>query len=261
MNKEEILSKLKIYDPEQVPKLKRIIDMASQVDKYYEEVISDFLSPDLHHYVEYIVHHFMDVAYSLDGGYDEAEYKRLALYPDYMTEIPKMIWIVDLVYDPKYGTVGHRDVLGAVLGLGLKREVIGDILLTEGRVQIMTSENIASFLTSHLSKVGRVNVKTSIVEKDQMIEKAQDFQMIFSTVKSLRLDAVIASGYNISRSKAVDYIKADRVKLNHNYIQQTSKELSEGDLISLKGKGRIKLEKVNGLSKKERYKIQIKKYI
>jgi len=261
MNKEEILSKLKIYDPEQIPKLKRIIDMASQVDKYYEEVISDFLSPDLHHYIGYIVHHFMDVAYSLDGGYDQAEYKRLALYPDYMTEVPQMIWIVDLIYDPKYGTIGHRDVLGAVLGLGLKREVIGDILLEEGRVQIMTSENIASFLVTHLIKVGRVKVQSSLVTKDEMIDTAQDFQMIFSTVKSLRLDALIASGYNISRSKAVDYIKADRVKVNHNYMNQTSKELGEGDLISVKGKGRIKLEKVNGLSKKERYKIEIKKYI
>lgn len=261
MNKETILSKLKIYDPEQLPKIKRIIDMCNQVDKYYEVVISDFLSPDLHHYIEYIIHEFRDVSYSLDGGYDLAEYKRLVLYPDYMSEVPEMIFIVDLTYDPKYGEIAHRDVLGAVLGLGLKREVIGDILLTTGHVQVMTSEKIANFLSSHLLKVGRVNVKVSVVTKDEIIEKEEAFQMIFSTVKSLRLDSVVASGYNISRSKAVELIKADRVKLNHNFTNQSAKELSEGDLISVKGKGRIRLESINGLSKKERYKIEIKKYI
>lgn len=260
MNKEDILSKLKIHDPEQLPKLKRVIDQCNQGMKYYEVIKTDFLSPDLHGYIEGIMYHYPDLNYSLDGGYHAAEYKRLILWPDFLEAPIDNVSVVDIVYDPKFGSITHRDVLGATLGLGLKREVVGDILLEEGHVQIMTSENIAEFLNSHLIKIGRVSIHVKL-DVDEMIDYEPAFKMSFTTVKSLRLDGVIASGYNISRSKAVDYIKAEKVKLNHNYILSSSKELNEGDLISVKGKGRIRLMSVNGLSKKERYKIEIKKYI
>lgn len=260
MNKEDILDKLKIHDPEQIPKLKRIIDQCNQATKYYEVVKSDFLSPDLHGYVVSILYHYPDLKHALVGGYDAAEYKRLILWPDFLEEPEEKVTVVDVRYDKKFGSIAHRDVLGATLGLGLKREVIGDILLEEGHVQIMTSENIGGFLSSHLTKIGRVTVSVEL-NNNELIDYEPAYKMTFATVKSLRLDAIIASGYNISRSKAVDLVKAERVKLNHNYVLSTSREVSEGDLISVKGKGRIRLSSVNGLSKKERYKIEIKKYI
>ena len=259
--KTDILSKLKLYNPDQLPKLKRVVDLCEQAEKSYDVVSSDFLSPDLDVFMPSILFHYRDLAYTLDGGYDDAEYKILSVYPDYMIDVTSDIKIVDVTYLPKYGEIAHRDVLGAVLGLGLKREVIGDILLEEGHVQIVTSDSIATFLSTHLSKIGRITGSVSIVEKDMLIEKIESFKMISSTVKSLRLDSVISSGHNISRSKAVDYIKAERVKLNHNYCNQSSKELNEGDLISIKGLGRIRLIAVNGQSKKDRYRIEIKKYI
>ena len=261
MNKEDILRQLKIYDAEQLPKLKRIIDILNQVMKSYEVVSTDFLSPDIQGYIKSICFHYPDLKYTLEGGYDDAEYKKMIVYPDYLESVESDLSIVDITYHEKYGDVSHRDVLGAVLGLGLKREVIGDILLENGHVQVMTSDHVATFLLSHLTKVGRVTVSTDLVDKDHLIEKVESIQWIHTTVKSLRLDAIIASGFNLSRSKAVDLIKAERVKLNHNVSIQTSKELSEGDLISVKGKGRIKIDSINGLTKKERYKVDIKKYI
>ena len=261
MNKEDILRQLNIYDTEQLPKLKRIIDILNKVMKSYEVVSTDFLSPDIQGYIKSICFHYPDLKYTLDGGYDDAEYKKMIVYPDYLETVESDLSILDITYHEKYGDVSHRDVLGAVLGLGLKREVIGDILLENGHVQVMTSEHVASFLQTHLLKVGRVTVTTDIVDKDRLIEKVESVKWINTTVKSLRLDAIIASGFNLSRSKAVDLIKAERVKLNHNISVQTSKELSEGDLISVKGKGRIKIDSINGLTKKERYKVDIKKYI
>lgn len=257
----DILEHIKCQDPDQLPKLKRVVDLCRKASKQYEVVTSDFLSPDIHDYLPYIIHHFKDLSYELQGGYDEAEYKKLILYPDYMVDIESQILVIDIKYQEKYGQISHRDVLGAVLGLGLKRDVVGDILLEPGHVQVMTSETTARFIRSQLSKIGRVHVDVSMCQTDEIMKKDEQVKMIFSTVKSVRLDAVIASGYNVSRSKAVDLIKAEKVKLNHNYCSQTSKELNVGDLISIRGLGRIRLQEINGLSKKERYKIEIKKYI
>lgn len=260
MNKEEILRKIKIHDTEQIPKLKRLLDVCNQASKYYEVVISDFLSPDLHVYLPQLMFHYPELSYQLVGGYEEAEYKRFVVFPDFLESPEDVVVHVDICYEEKYGNISHRDVLGAVLGLGLKREVIGDILLETGHVQVMTSAHVATFLERDLVSIGRVKVQVSIASHEVMAYEP-DFQMIFSTVKSLRLDAVIASGYQLSRSKAVSLIKSEKVKLNHNVIISTSKEVQEGDLISIRGKGRIRLSGIHGLSKKERFKIEIKKYV
>lgn len=261
MNKEDIIRQLKISDTDQIPKVKRVIDLFNQVKKKYDLVSSDFLSPDILGYIEKISFNYPDINVVLNGGYDDAEYKKLTIYPDYLEEVELDIVAVDITYHEKYGSVAHRDVLGALLGLGLKREVIGDILLEDGHVQVLTSHHVATLVSSQLSKIGRMTVSTEVVALSQLIEKIESVKIINTTVKSLRLDAIIASGYNMARSKAVDLIKAERVKLNHNVSVQTSKELKSGDLISVKGKGRIKVNRIDGLTKKDRYKVVLKKFI
>lgn len=261
MNKEELIKQLRVSDSEQVPKVKRLIDLANKALKTHEVVVSDFLSPDIHAYVASIMFHYPDLNYVLDGGYEEFEYGCLVIYPDYLVDVEGVVSILDMTYNIKYGEISHRDVLGAILGLGIKREVVGDILLEPGHVQMMVSPDIIGYLEANISKIGRVTVEAKSVGKDALIHKEQTFKWVDSTVKSLRLDAIISSGYNISRSKAVELIKAERVKLNHNFTTQTSKEVEAGMLISVKGKGRMLLEEVNGLTKKERYKIKIKKYV
>lgn len=260
MNKEEVIKQLNVVDPDQIPKIKRVIDLANKALKTHDVVISDFLSPDLHGYIRSIMFHYPDLNYVLDGGYPECEYACLVVYPDYLTDIDDAVQILDLTYNLKYGEIAHRDVLGALLGLGIRREVVGDIILEPGHVQVMVTPDIIGYLQANVSKIGRVTVESRCVDQSKLIQKTESFKDINTTVKSLRLDAIISSGYNISRSKAVDLIKAERVKLNHNFTTQTSKEVEAGMLISVKGKGRMLLEEVNGLTKKERYKIKIKKY-
>lgn len=261
MNKEEILKQLGIHNPEQVPKLKRIIDSANHVNKYHEMQVSSFLSPDMLGYMPFIFSNYPDLQYCLEGGYPKAEYKRLVIYPDYLYDIDSTVVILEMTYAVKYGEIGHRDVLGAVLGLGLKRDVIGDILVESGRVQVMTTKEMAEYITGQIRKIGRVTVESSVVELSQLITVEEACVLIHTTVKSLRLDAIISKGFNIPRTKAVSLIKSDAVKLNHNIINQTAKEILEDALISVRGHGRIRLEGLHGLSKKERQKITIKKYI
>lgn len=261
MRKDALLKHLKISDPSQVPKLKRIIDLMNQVNKTYELTVSEFFSPDIFKYIDSLGFHYPDLQYIVSGGYHDAEYKRLIIAPDYMMIDEDYITVVDITYHEKYGEIGHRDVLGAVLGLGIKRDFIGDILLETGHVQVMTTKEMGKFLKEQLFKIGRVTVSVQLKSTSEVMALDQETQMINTTVSSLRLDSIIASGYNLSRSKAAEFIKSERVKLNHNFVTQISKEIEEGSLISVRGKGRIVLEQVNGLSKKERYKIVIKKYI
>lgn len=246
---------------EQLPMLKRIVDICRQAEKFHEVVHTEFLSPDICFYVPQLLNQFHDLNYTLDGGYDEAEYARLVVYPDYLSDVSVELFVLEITYHPKFGSMSHRDVLGAVLGLGLKRQVIGDILLEEGKVHVLTTESMGEFLMQHLDKIGRVAVKTSSVSIAELIKKVTPHQLIFATVKQLRLDAIIASGYHLSRSKAVQLIQSEKVKVNHQYTKDNSKELKTGDLISVKGFGRIKLNQVNGISKKERIKVEIKKYV
>lgn len=246
---------------EQVEKLKRIVDLMNQVQKTHEIVISEFFSPDIFKYIESIAFHYQDLQVKSVGGYAEAEYKRLVIAPDYLVLEDDYIGVVDIIYHEKYGSVTHRDVLGSVLGLGIKRDFVGDILLEEGHVQVMTTEEMSRFIEGQLMKIGRVHVKASVVSLKDVIQKDEEIKEIFATVQSLRLDSIIAAGYHISRSKASELIKAERVKVDHNICKQTSKEIMEGSLISVRGKGRMVLESINGLSKKERNKIVLKKYL
>lgn len=261
MNKDDIIRQLKIVTPEQVTSIKRIIDLCNHAERLHEIQQTGFLSPDLMTYIPRILMFYRDLDYKLAGGYPYAEYRRLTIYPDYHVDVADGISIVDLTYNTKYGAIGHRDVLGAVLGLGIKREVVGDILVAPGHVQLMAADDIAGYITEQLVKIGRVTVSASLVGPEHLMAYEPEYKLVDVTVKSLRLDAVIARGFNISRSKAATLIKSEVVKLNHNICSQVSKEIDEDTLISVRGYGRMRVEGFHGLTRKERHKITIKRYI
>lgn len=259
--RKDLLIKHLSPESDQIDKLKRIIDLMNQVQKTHETLVSEFFSPDIFKYMDSILFNFPDLQVKIVGGFEGAEYRRLVIAPDYLMIHEDYISVVDITYHEKYGSISHRDVLGSVLGLGIKRDFIGDIVLESGHVQLITTEDMGRFIVSQLVKIGRVHVAVKLVDTHELIEVKQSVKEIFSTVQSLRLDSIVATAYHISRSKASELIKSERVKLDHNICKQTSKEIGQGSLISVRGKGRIVLESINGISKKERFKIMIKKYI
>ncbi|SKC87307.1 YlmH family RNA-binding protein [Maledivibacter halophilus] len=225
---------------------------------------TDFLDP----YLASICNEILKTRFKYDnfkitGGYDAAERKIVVIYPDYFYEkdidIPlKVIKIDDL---PKEKGFQHREILGSVLGLGLKREKIGDIIINKEHVQIIVLGEIASYIEINLTQIGKYKVQAHIDEIENIIPKENKFKQITDTVKSLRLDAISSSGFNMSRSKAADDIKREKLKVNFVPINTPSFSIKEGDLISYKGKGRMILDKIAGKTKKDRYKITIKKFI
>lgn len=243
---------LKVLDKIETAAQKNIYKYTNFLDPYIASICGDILRNE-----------FGYVRFTITGGYEDAERKIITIYPDYFDDeyedIP--LSVIKIENLPKEKQFNHRDVLGSILGLGLKREKIGDIIVSDEMIQIVALEEICGFAELNLTQIGRCKVTTYVDDIQNIVPKQNDFKIITDTVKSLRLDSVSASGFNDSRSKVALDIKKEKVKVNHVPILSPSYNVSEGDLISYRGKGRIILDKVLGATRKERIRISIKKFI
>ncbi len=231
---------------------KNIFKNTNFVDPYIASICNDVLENNYSH-----------VKYIITGGYKDAERKVIIIYPDYYHKSHDLLPLKVLKIEdfPRGKEFNHREVLGTILGLGLKREKIGDIIISGDMLQIIVLEEVASYIELNLTQIGRFKVKAYIDEIHNIIPRENEFKLITDTVKSLRLDSVSSVGFNESRNRTVEDIRKEKVKVNFIPILTPSYNVKEGDLISYRGKGRILLEKVLGKTKKDRYKILIKKFI
>lgn len=184
------------------------------------------------------------------GGYPDAERTFLGIFPEYYEyggdDFP--IMPLEVSYSVKE-LLTHRDFLGSLMELGIKREVLGDILIENGRCLVFASAGISEYLLSQWNKVGRVNVKCS-VPAQLNIPSGNGFMEISGTVASARLDCVVACLLKTSRSSAVDVILQHRVGLDFTEITDISKRVFDGQTITVRGYGKYKIDEVGSLTKK-----------
>jgi len=221
------------------------------------EQCSAFVDPRQQDIARDLFPHFTAVSCSFFGGYPEAERIRLCVRPLSLRASAESGRICCLVLDGEFpeGILTHRDFLGTLLGLGIKREMVGDIIYRGGKqAYVFLIKDMAPFVRDNLSKIGRYTIEVSELELDSlpMVFEPRRVKEIKGTVASMRLDAVAGLGFSLSRSKITPLIKGERVKLNHQFINQPSKTVKEGDIISLIGKGRIEVVSQMGESKKGR---------
>lgn len=192
--------------------------------------------------------------YELSGGYDEAE-RRVIIFSGYGYTVP----FSPVVFSGRdVGKLTHRDFLGTLMSLNIKREMIGDILVGEERTVAFVMNSVLP-LVEELSKVGGVGVTISHdFSEDDIPEKK--FDVINATVKSLRIDAVLSDAIGLSREKTQALIRSEGVLLNHLMIFEPSESVNEGDVFSLRGKGKFILNHVGGMSKKDRIFVTIYKF-
>lgn len=263
VNKEQILKRvLKIEDKLLVSK---ILDKASRSEKSKKIVYSDFLDPYQKNVVERALSADSEINFTFYGGYDGAERVIIFFRPNFMSE--------DNNYDDENPfklicislnsreCLTHRDFLGALMGLGIKREKIGDILVKENSCEIIVLYDIADYIMYNLDKVGNARTNIEVKDTDEIQAIEPKLKEIRTTVASLRLDSISSAGFGISRSKITDYIKSEKVNLNWEMTDSLTKQVKEGDTISIRGKGRVVLEKVGGTTKKGRIAVELKKLI
>ena len=162
----------------------------------------------------------------------------------------------NFMFDP----ASHRDFLGAVLGTGLVRDKIGDILVSGERgAQVIVVPEVVEFLGLQLTQVRSVPVKIQIIPWSELRVRPPQQKQLTTVEASLRLDAIASAGFGLSRSKMADLISAGHVRVNWKAITQPSHALATGDLVVIRGKGRLEIGAIV-VTKKERYRVALTRY-
>ncbi|PFH89483.1 RNA-binding protein [Bacillus sp. AFS088145] len=235
----------------------KVISWKEQAIERYSIKLTDFLDLREQMIMQSIIGNQGECFVAFFGGREDCERKRAIIYPSFYTPVEEDYSLVafDLVYATKFHTLSHRQVLGTLMSLGITRGKFGDILLKNDMIQVIVADEIASFVESNFNSVGKSPIKLKRISFKELIESDDVWQTNNGTVSSLRLDVLLSEFYNISRQKAQSLIKAEHVKVNQRVIDATSFLCEEGDLFSVKGFGRGMLMSIDGLSKKEKWRI------
>ncbi|MBQ9757462.1 MAG: hypothetical protein IJW15_03480 [Clostridia bacterium] len=196
------------------------------------------------------------------GGYPDAERTIFAALPDYLEEedLGDLLSVVE-ISGRDIGSLRHPDFLGSLLGLGIKREKIGDIVVLDDKCLVFVAENIGGYITENLTKIGRCGANVRIVPASQAEIPPRRVEVSGHTVSALRLDSIVAAATKTSRSVAAEYISAGRVFVNWTEIQNVSLKMKLGDVFSVRGYGRFRLLEEVRETKKGRLGIQIEKLL
>lgn len=210
--------------------------------------------------------------YEFYGGYEEADRAVAVFLPDYIDtagnicayfaaqEEDSPVVLVEASAPKGSRDLTHRDYLGSLLALGIKREVIGDILVFENGARIFVLREMADFLLTNYNKAGRTNLKLErIALKDFRFSEAKT-EAVSSTVASLRLDSIVAAAFSMSRTKAVEYIKGGTVFINHAAVTKPDRQLQEKDQVVLRGRGKIAIDEIGNRTRKDRIHVIFRKY-
>lgn len=256
--REELLKKV-----ENKEEIARIIDQAEKAIKTWELVVSDFLSPPVLVEIKQIFSQLTEVKIISWGGYLQAERQRVGIHREevFADESKIPLAALDIAGNFLFDTATHRDFLGSILGTGIVREKIGDIIvLGERGAQVIVVEEMVNFLETNLVQVRSVPVKTTRIELSDLKIRPPKVKEMTTVEASLRLDAVASFGFGLSRSKMAEAISNGDIRVNWKDISQPSYNVKNGDLVSFRGKGRLEIGEIQ-VTKKERYRINLTRFV
>ena len=234
------------------------IDQLICAEKDYSSQITEFLTPDLVFVLSEIVRLYTELVVVEMGVFKNAERKKLHFSYGYDSlDENDQIGLLEIIYNQKFSTLTHRDALGALMSLGIKRNKLGDINVFEGGFQIAVDCSLIDYFMNEMDKIGRagVLVKRSPLSEAKIIQI--DKKQISGTVKSIRLDSLVALCFSISRNDAQELIRAERVKVNYSTNDHVDYVPNINDLISVRGFGRFYVDEIGGYTKKDRLRVHL----
>lgn len=199
------------------------------------------------------------------GGYPDAERKMLVYLPEYLEESALMeadspvVCLHASFYEGD--SPNHRDFLGALMGIGIGRETVGDICVGKEHCDFFVTAEIAPYLQQNFLSAGRAKLRLSAIPLSQAAIPELEVKQVKDTLASLRLDSVISSGFRIGRSLASQYVCAGKAAIDGLPCEKPDKAVTQGAKISVRGLGKIKLTAVNGQTKKGRISVVIDRYV
>ena len=265
MNKTELLNKFS-RDPDERTVLARVLDRMERTESRAVPCATQFLSPAQRAAAEPLLAACGHPKHLFFGGYPAAERTLCAFLPEWLEEED---WIggednpvgAILCTFPQGAGLTHRDLLGGLMGIGLTREKIGDLLVFDGSAQIIALKEAIPIILSQFDQAGRYRLQLREIPLTALTPAPAQVKLVKDTVASLRLDAVMSSGFSIARGKAADLIGSGRVSLNHRECTKTDRTVAEGDILTCRGLGKCILKTVGGSSKKGRIMIEMERYV
>ena len=244
--------------------LSQVLDRMEAAARKQAPECTAFLSPRERMAAEQMLKSAGSGPYSTIGGYPDAERRCLLFLPDWMEPefadegeylaLLRCTWF-------KEDKLTHRDFLGSLMGMGVRRDTVGDILVGDGSCDLLVLPTVAGFLKDSLLSAGRVKLHVEQLPLTEVAVPAQERKVLRDTVAALRLDSVLAVGFSISRSKASQLISSGRCAVNWQDTTKSDLVVKEGDVISCRGLGKCRLTEVGGLSRKGRINITMERYL
>lgn len=207
--------------------------------------------------------------YYFFGGIEEAERKILIIYPEKLTEQivrknhSKIMSVIKIKLPIELADeYNHRNYLGAIIKLGIEREMVGDISVKSRSAEIIIKNEVQDFLLQNLSSLTRFSSAEILAEDINELDEIELKKIeIKEVVTSLRLDNIVASLARTSRNKAMEILEQERVFLNFRVETKPSKQVTVGDSITIRGKGKFEFKEIVGNTRKGKYAIKIEKYV
>ena len=242
---------------------KRLIELSNLSYKRDIVTFSDFLNLNELNILHTTPKDMLPSRYETYGGYELAERQIAAFLPDalyYEYHYPISVIKISPVNRKFAEDLSHRDFLGGILHLGIERSCIGDLIIEGSTCHAFVIDSMADFICEQLTRVRHTVVKTEKVERDSF-EYTPRLQTIKGTVASVRLDTVLSVAFPMSRSRLTGLIEGAKVFVNGKLITSNGYRLKEGDIISVRGMGKLIFQGVLSETRKGRQYIQVGKYM
>ena len=227
----------------------RLLELAEQADRQQRCRFTPFLTPPEAE-LALAAAKRARVLVDLSGGYDGAERRMARFVPQSAEPEPYPIAALEVCW-PRQDAPEHRDLLGALMGLGIKRARVGDITLLPDRAYLFVERALMELVAQSLTEAGRIRLRVQVAQAlPELI--APEGETLHFTVQTPRLDAVVGDGFHLSRGKAAELIEAGDVKLRHQPMLRPDARVEIGDAVSVRGYGRLQVENIGEPTRKGR---------
>ena len=241
--------------------IRRIRDLSERSEKTSTVTHSSFLTPAEQYEVDLWLK-YKGTRFVWDGGYPDAERKIVFFYSKWDEgDIRPEQYISCVKITAGFGTPSHRDYLGSILGLGLRREWIGDIIVSDNTAYIMCLVPADATVINELNHVSRYGVKCEKIPLISVPVPKKIVKHLSFTVQSRRFDAIVGGVFGISRSRAVKLIAGGHATLNYKECDKNDAYVEDGDVISVRGLGKAVLIGQSGQSRKGRLFLSAERYL
>lgn len=252
------------FHPDEKNFVDRAWEWVERAAERHETKRTDFLDPRQAHILFTLANRHPDAQVELNGGGTQSERQRAIIAPDYkvLDNEDFGIVVLDIASDDRrIAELDHGDYLGALLGLGIKRDKIGDLHVSEQGCHALITADIGHFLIGHMKQAHRVDVNVSVRPLSELRVVNAELEEQVLSVASMRLDGVASDVFRLSRTKILAPIKAGRCRVSWKPIEDPSYSLRAGDIVSMKGFGRFKVLEVEGVSKSGRIRVRVGKFV